>query len=878
MEDEKYSFHSLFSQTFWRTNAELGRDKEGADERIRQEFLSRSVSVSVKEIVIPKIQRDYAQGRLSREVDRVRKDFIGSLKQALVQQGRACSLNFIYGQLKELQKGSESVAFIPLDGQQRLTTLYLLHWYLSRLEGRADSVSYLKGFRYDTRYSSSGFTTIFLDRIRDFRVTEAEAKWLSKVHGISCADGDVLPAEPSGESMVFTEWLLNKSEFASGWQRDPTIAGMLVMLQTIHREFRQEIGKGFLDRLQSDDDMPIYFYLQFMDANSDSGDVFIKMNSRGKLLTEYEYFKADFQKMLGEGGVADREEISERMDRKWERTFWRYAKTCQDGGEGLKTAELDKYLIRYVNFCVDVLGIAAEVFEACTDSPDAYQHDRLYAYLHVDGVLDGTRLEDFLGFFDCWCNEEAQNIYRFFDGVFSDKAMPGKVRLFADYKDGVQLLKKVLLHSSGGLNQDTMIVLYSTLLAFSAGMFANESGRQMFDFRIRMIRNLSFSMDKGYHEIPYNIRSARWIMLDGAMTGLPVGAGQKSYVDQQVREEKFKKRLQDLDPAVYAEVRLFEESDWLKGRVGVFCREIYGGDQAMDDTVRKFIMQFSTRKTVFQGLFGREQLPTTGILREALFRSTNVPYFVKTKKSGRVCYCGSYYGDFGWTADRPYFTRDGESLAKALGALLDNEMLRSEILNHPDCGADTLIMSYLNERKNQSVADNTTYDAMYYMGKYYDRFFELWVRKFTKNRGCMVLDDIESMLNVKCLEKTMKSAKYWDPYLYTMVSLAVPDFDLGESREFANCIDKGHKERFAVLHTRSGTLIWNENHALGFEGKKEHIEALLADESNMEVASASGEGRMCARLQIPKDGRNPNADSYDRIAKGSELMSKLISM
>ena len=102
----------------------------------------------VKEIVIPIIQRDYAQGRPSEE--RIRSEFLEELHSALssfdVDTGATrtpVTLDFIYGDI------TESGDFIPLDGQQRLTTLFLLSWYASRKDGiPAEHCPFLNQFRY----------------------------------------------------------------------------------------------------------------------------------------------------------------------------------------------------------------------------------------------------------------------------------------------------------------------------------------------------------------------------------------------------------------------------------------------------------------------------------------------------------------------------------------------------------------------------------------------------------------------------------------------------------------------------------------------------------------------------------------------------------
>ena len=87
--------------------------------------------IVIKKIIIPIIQRDYAQGRENEAVNRVRSRFLNALREALVDNN-PITLDFVYGEIEE--DGS----LIPLNGQQRLTTLFLLHWYISKHEGIED--------------------------------------------------------------------------------------------------------------------------------------------------------------------------------------------------------------------------------------------------------------------------------------------------------------------------------------------------------------------------------------------------------------------------------------------------------------------------------------------------------------------------------------------------------------------------------------------------------------------------------------------------------------------------------------------------------------------------------------------------------------------
>ena len=78
-------------------------------------------------IEIPTIQRDYAQGRKS--TGEVRELFLQALYDYLEDNIPNRDLDFVYGS-NEIDRGE--IKFIPLDGQQRLTTINILYVALYR--------------------------------------------------------------------------------------------------------------------------------------------------------------------------------------------------------------------------------------------------------------------------------------------------------------------------------------------------------------------------------------------------------------------------------------------------------------------------------------------------------------------------------------------------------------------------------------------------------------------------------------------------------------------------------------------------------------------------------------------------------------------------
>ena len=53
--------------------------------------------IRIEKIEIPIIQRDYAQGRKTPSVKRIRERFVSSLKEALMPDGKPMVLDFVYG-------------------------------------------------------------------------------------------------------------------------------------------------------------------------------------------------------------------------------------------------------------------------------------------------------------------------------------------------------------------------------------------------------------------------------------------------------------------------------------------------------------------------------------------------------------------------------------------------------------------------------------------------------------------------------------------------------------------------------------------------------------------------------------------------------------
>ena len=316
---EEYSFRSISPAAFTNQNSD-----------------------ALSKIIIPVIQRDYAQGREENEV--MRGEFIGSMFSSL-ETGEPLKLDFIYG---TLQRISGDTRFLPLDGQQRLTTLFLLHWYIIKKEipeDADDEILYktlLSKFSYETRDTSRRF---FAELINFSPAVDSIVKEISESY-----------------------W------FSDHFKLDPTVSGVLNTLETIEGFYKKSDKKGELMKALLKG--CIVFYVLPMDRFKLTDDLYIKLNARGKILSSFENFKADFvgfiKKQIEFGssvtlpnGIAmpHYDYIGNKFDNDWSNLFWSEIMKKRKGRENNEPAELlDAHFFRFIhrllinNFILDYTG------------------------------------------------------------------------------------------------------------------------------------------------------------------------------------------------------------------------------------------------------------------------------------------------------------------------------------------------------------------------------------------------------------------------------------------------------------------------------------------------------------------------------------------
>lgn len=443
-----------------------------------KQYTFRSLFQEIKEIEIPIIQRDYAQGRENDKVNRVRERFLDAIFDALNNK-KPLTLDFVYGEV-------ENGKLIPLDGQQRLTTLFLLHWFVAKKENiEENDYEYLNHFSYFTRPSSRDFCKKLVKHTPAFSTT-------------------------------ISEELKDQSWFQYQWHNDPTIKGMLVMVDAINKKY------GNSSNLWKQLENITFYFLPISDMGL-TDELYIKMNSRGKPLTEFEHFKAEFEGMIKEYDEEMSKEFNRKFDLDWTDMLFPYR------GEN---EIIDDEFMRYFFFVSDIL---------CYQQNIPLEKDPFKLARMLYGK-DNPKAKDNLSFlqssFDCWCNF---NIDEFFESTFANNTYEsGKVKI---YQENLNIFKQCCDDYGDDNGRNRKFPLNLTLLLFAVIVYLqNKQNVQVNDFkrRIRIVRNLIWNSrdeiraDGQRNNMPQLLAETEVIILKGT---IPTGTG---YNKRQKEEEQAK--------------------------------------------------------------------------------------------------------------------------------------------------------------------------------------------------------------------------------------------------------------------------------------------------------------------------------------------------
>jgi hypothetical protein len=520
---------------------------------------------TIQEIEIPLIQRDYAQGRNTESVNRIRESFIDALYMALLPGSVPIDLDFVFGDVETSGK------FYPLDGQQRMTTLFLLHCYLAWRAGALYQDQSWTKFSYATRPGARDFCAFLVQCQPDF-------------------------------SETLSDWIKDEADYLPTWEHDPTIKSMLVVLDAMHRRFSEKQPydlQAAWNRLMDDKNPAIRFHILPMRANDLTDELYIKMNSRGKPLTSFENFKAHFEDVLKQAHPPQASSFIQKVDTDWSDILWPYRSDDH---------LIDDEFMRYFRFVTEVCAWKAgiEGFNVATHDDDLAE--QVYSR-NAPNAADSV--EFLINAFDVW---KGKDVKAEFDHILTSQ--PGgpstPLLIFNPFdKEGVDLFHACCRHY--GTRQWTLahtLLLYAVLLKPIKKIADTD-----FSKRLRILRNL---VEASSDEIRVGERNNMPKLLDEVEHIIADGDLQNVITFNQVQlkneQAKAVAMLQTI-PTMEASLHKLEDHDLLRGGLTAFDFDVTlfpQRVQAFIDVFDKSVYSKATGALLAKGNYSRQENRWTG--------------------------------------------------------------------------------------------------------------------------------------------------------------------------------------------------------------------------------------------------------------------------
>ena len=537
------------------------------------------------DIYIPRIQRDYAQGRLDGAALLIRERFVDDIFNCLKNNpidGGILDVNFIYG---NIEPNRDSKRFIPIDGQQRLTTLFLLHWYFALYSGKIETAEIknrLLQFQYETRNVTGKFCKNITEYVRvNLKELPDDNKALSKV-------------------------IKNYYWFFSDFENDSSVRGMLVMLDAIHNKTMEYYKSGVdLDNifnLLTSDNAPIRFLYLNIDDVGLTDSIYIKMNARGKALTHFENFKAQLRNYLSEDENFANEFI-DNINGQWSYFFWNkeYRRTIKDPetGNEIRETVFDSQMMKFFRF-VMMMNYFTGVDDSVTVNNTKNIRDSLKRLLQESDYLFTSRLfkDGFQNVYSLNSSKPVLNIDSFrkinkllnilskrqrdTGGIsFINKGEYEKE--FIKEKEAFQ--KLIGVSNDRSLNNEELVILYAECAFLMKYAASDNSFNKEVELNrwVRLVSNLVkptlnlqldvlFGMIRAVEQI---VNSGNALDCDRYMAKLLRRNYRKSYLstftETQVVEESIKSILMGIDP-VWKKAVIESENTFLDGQTGALFK------------------------------------------------------------------------------------------------------------------------------------------------------------------------------------------------------------------------------------------------------------------------------------------------------------------
>lgn len=753
-------------------------------------------------VEIPIIQRDYAQGRQHGNVPKIRDGFLNRLLEACQPNAEILELDFVYGYIAEGQvKEGTNQIFIPLDGQQRLTTLFLLHWFVAYKKNQLHEVgSILLNFSYETRHSSR----VFCEKLI------ADKILISK---LTIGNNDVASEE---NKKTIGEHIANQSWYFSGWDNDPTISSMLTMLDAIEEKVQHLSIDDLWSALWNDKAQIVFHQLDMTKLNLPD-ELYIKMNSRGKPLTNFEYFKSEFSKIVPD---SKKEEFNDKIDKDWYDLFWyQLFETKEQNGEEIKDIAkfVDESFLKFFRYITDIL-IARNQLSISQSS----FHDEISYFKHVyttEGMLEKL--------FEIFEYIKSVDFKDYFAGCFytsENNQRENTTRLFFSSKS-TQLFN--LCAANYDPSQRSNPFSIGEQLLFYAAIYGIVNGIEDAQKPYRKIRNLiANSEDTVRKDNMHNLL----VSVEQVMEGKALDKSSK-FNSSQIRNEEDKEAYLLSNPESETLLYQVEDNIILQG-----CTAIFDLDDFFVSRANQFLKTFN------------ESNPDFRSIKRAMFSCGDYSQFYgsnksKTDKIRWGVWMHYQLGANNQSQWRELFTPSNLRVGYANTKSILNELLDKLCVSN----LVTIIDNYLQ-------AEDTIKDWRYYYIKYKE------CRHMPKGYSSWIMDK-KYQYHSRMMNSTQLNGQNWSPYLFC-IHKKMQDKTALDNYDDSLVVTNKHGISFSIRNVNS----WFEVNVHS-ENKAEII-SRLAEIEDFELIKTEEKTELRYLIKQNDD----YIDLEDRVEKGKQLV------
>ncbi|WP_340113658.1 DUF262 domain-containing protein [Maribellus mangrovi] len=754
-------------------------------------------------VEIPIIQRDYAQGRKHGKVPKIRDRFLNKLLEALQPDAEILELDFVYGYiLDEQTSANQKQIFIPLDGQQRLTTLFLLHWFIAYKEKGLNEVKdILLNFSYETRHSSR----VFCEKIIAENIVIPEDK----------SDND----EPGQTPKSIGEHIANQSWFFSGWNNDPTISSMLTMLDAIEAKTLNLSTSSLWKALWKDNAKIVFHQLDMTKLNLPD-ELYIKMNSRGKPLTNFEYFKSQFSEII----PADKkDDFNDKIDKDWYDLFWyQLYEIKQQNGEELKDIAkfVDESFLRFFRYLTNTLIARHQLTIELESFPDeisfykaVYSTENMLDELFE--ILDSIKKIDFNHFFNDYfyinTGEQNQSNVRLFFANRSTQLF----RLCCTSYDPAQ--------RSNPFSIGEQLMLY----AFIYGI-VNDIGTPY--EQIRIIRNLIANSEDTVRK---DNMHTLLVSVEQVMNGNELDKSSK-FNNTQVQNERDKKEYLQQKQENKELLNNLEDNAILQG-----CTTIFDLDENFPSRANQYLQTFNENDPDFDGI------------KRAMFSIGDYSQFYGSNKSKSDKIRWETWMHYQLGSKKNSHWRELFTPSNLRVGFSNTKTILLKFLDRLEYyTVESLVKDYLD-------SETTIKDWRYYFIKY------SYCRHMPQGYSSWIIDK-KYQYHSRMMNSTQLNGQNWSPYLFCINKKAKEKTSL-ENYDSSLIVINEHGNSFAIRNVNS----WYEVSVLS--ENEDELQEKLNSVEGFELVEKNEIKQL--RYLIEQDA--DYIDIEDRVEKGLKLVEIL---